>query len=110
MSGCSMLPSVDPVEVVRVEKRPPMYHPPLPQELQLLDIDWEVINPELMRQYLTDLENGEAPQNAYYALTGKDYENLSMNMAEFTRYIKDILAIVEYYRKFEEELEATEKD
>lgn len=105
-----MMPTVEQVEVVRVQKNPPMFHPPLPQQVELLDIDWEVINPELMQQYLIDLENGVAPQQAYYSLTGKDYENLSMNMAELKRYVTDLLAVVEYYRKYDEELEATESD
>lgn len=104
LGGCSLMPKpVSPVEVRTIQEVPPMYHPPLPMELQLVDIDWEVINPELMREYLAELDAGNAPPQAYYSLTGKDYENLSMNMAEFKRYLRDILSVVEYYREFGKE-------
>lgn len=108
LCSCSMLPTTEPVEVVRIEKKAPMFHPPLPVELQLTDIDFTVLTPDLMNQYLTDLENGDAPQTVYYALTGKEYENLSMNMAEFKRYLRDILALVEYYQQYDQEM--TEDD
>ena len=103
-SGCSMIPtSTKPIEVVRVEKAPPIFHPPLPRELGLVDVDWEILTPEIMEQYLQDLEEGNAPKQAYYALTTKEYENLSMNMAEFKRYIKNIIAINKYYRDLDKE-------
>ena len=80
-----------PVEVVTIAEPPPMYPPPLPLELQLVDIDWEILTPELMEEYLKQLEDGSAPPTAYYSLTSKDYENLSMNMAELKRYLREVL-------------------
>ena len=91
----------DPVEVIRIAEPPPMYHPPLPLEVQLVDIDWEILTPELMEEYLKQLEEGTAPATAYYSLTSKDYENLSMNMAELKRYLRDILNVVEYYKEYD---------
>lgn len=109
-ASCSMMPTATkPVEVVRVEERPPIFHPPLPRELGLVDVDWEILTPEIMEQYLKDLEEGNAPQQAYYALTTKEYENLSMNMAEFKRYLKNILAINKYYRDLDKD-DAEEDD
>lgn len=110
MTGCSMIPTqTKPVEVVTIAERPPMYHPPLPLELQLVDIDWEVMTPELMEQYLKDIEEGNAPRKAYYSLSSKDYENLSMNMAEITRYLKETLGIIEFYREYDKEEDEEEK-
>tara|TARA_Y100001972_G_C7652277_1_gene328058 strand:- start:1353 stop:1736 length:384 start_codon:yes stop_codon:yes gene_type:complete len=104
MSGCSMIPSqTKPVEVVTIAERMPMYHPPLPLEVQLVDVDWTVLTPELMEEYLQRIEAGEAPRSAYYALTTKEYENLSMNMAELKRYLKDTLHIIEFYREYDDE-------
>lgn len=112
-SGCSLLePRVKPVEVITVQKPAPVFHPPLPLELQLLAIEWKVLTPTLMEEYLALLKDGSAPPQAYYALTTKYYENLSMNMADQKRYLKDIIAIIKYYReinKNEEEEEETEK-
>ena len=39
LSGCSMMQPVKPVEVKTIAERPPMYHPPLPMEMQLTDIN-----------------------------------------------------------------------
>ena len=102
-SGCTLMrQAVKPIEVVNIEERPPMFHPPLPVEMQMVEFDWEVLTPEIMQEYLTLVEEGKAPRQAYYALTTKDYENISNNMAEIKRYTRDILAIVEYYRDLDE--------
>ena len=58
-----------------------------------------------MQEYLEDLADGNAPTNAYYGLSTKGYENLSSNMAEVKRYIRQVLNIVQYYRNLDEELE-----
>lgn len=107
--GCSSIPlSTKPVEVVTIAEPVPMYHPPLPMELQLVDIDWQVLTPELMKEYLSDLETGSAPPSAFYSLSSKEYENLSMNMAEIKRYLRDTLSIVEFYREYDKTEEEKE--
>ena len=109
-SGCSSIPlSTKPVEVVTIAEPVPMYHPPLPLELQLVDIDWQVLSPQILQEYLADLESGSAPPSAFYALSSKEYENLSMNMAEIKRYLRDTLSIVKYYRDYDKEDNAEEK-
>ena len=109
LSACSMFQfggsKTKPVEVVNIEERPPMFHPPLPMEMQMVNFDWEILTPDIMKEYLQLIEEGKAPKQAYYALTTKDYENISNNMAEIRRYTSDILAIVEYYRSLDDEEE-----
>jgi len=107
LSACSLFQfggaKTKPVEVINIEERPPMFHPPLPMEMQMVNFDWEILTPDIMREYLQLIEEGKAPKQAYYALTTKDYENISNNMAEIRRYTRDILAIVEYYRSLDDE-------
>ena len=109
VSGCSMLgsgrdiPEVQPVEVVTVVKKAPMYHPPLPNNIDPVPVEWTVLNAELMQEYLDDLNEGNAPTNVWYALTTKGYENLSTNMADVKRYLRQVLSIIKYYRKADEE-------
>tara|TARA_R100000306_G_scaffold50386_1_gene47447 strand:- start:2680 stop:2967 length:288 start_codon:yes stop_codon:yes gene_type:complete len=91
------------VEVVTIQKRPPMYHPPLPAEITGVPVEWKILTPTTMEEYLADLKEGEAPVTAWYSLTTKGYENLSTNMAEIKRYLRQVLSIVEYYRELEEE-------
>ena len=109
-SGCSILgssrdiPEVAPVEVVTVVEKAPVYHPPLPNEIVQVPVEWTVLNPELMQTYLDDLNEGNAPTNVWYALTTKGYENLSTNMAEVKRYLRQVLSILKYYRDLDEEV------
>ena len=111
MASCSLMqPQVKPVQVKTIAERPPIYHPPLPYPMSLSDVDWEVMTPERMEEYLKNLENGDAPKRAYYSLTSKEYENLSMDMAEITRYTKDILSIIKYYRSLDKEEDDTKKE
>ena len=115
VSGCSILgskrdiPQVKPVEVVTVVKKAPTYHPPLPNQIDPVPVEWTVLNAELMQEYLDDLNEGTAPTNVWYALTTKGYENLSINMAEVKRYLRQTLNILKYYRELDkEEPEANE--
>ncbi len=108
ISGCSIfgssrdIPEVKPVEVVTVVKKAPTYHPPLPNEIDPVPVEWTVLNPELMQDYLDDLNEGNAPTNVWYALTTKGYENLSTNMAEVKRYLRQVLSILKYYKELDE--------
>jgi len=114
VSGCSILgsgrdiPEVKPVEVVTVVKKAPMYHPPLPNNIESVPVEWTVLNPELMQAYLDDLNEGNAPTNVWYALTTKGYENLSINMAEVKRYLRQVISIVKYYKELDEEASENE--
>ena len=107
VSGCSILgssrdiPEVKPVEVVTVVKNAPTYHPPVPNQIDPVPVEWTVLTPELMQEYLDDLNEGNAPTNAWYALTTKGYENLSTNMAEVKRYLRQVLSILKYYRELD---------
>ena len=112
ISGCSILgsgreiPEVKPVEVVTGVKKAPTSHPPLPNQIEPVPVEWTVLNPELMQEYLDDLNEGNAPTNAWYALTTKGYENLSTNMAEVKRYLRQVLSILKYYREQNTQQEA----
>jgi hypothetical protein len=108
LSGCSTLgnmfsrpaavPVVAPVEIITITKPAPMYHPPLPEGLSPADIEWIVLNPSVMREYVENYDTGDAPAVAYYSLTSQAYENLSNNLADIRRYIRQTLNIVKYYR------------
>ena len=111
LSGCSMfgreyLPDVKAVEVVNVQKKAVVYHPPLPSKVRTKPVEWKVLTPAVMDEYLDDLEKGEAPTNVNYGVSPTGYENLSLNMAEIKRYIKQVLSIVNYYK----ELDSDEKE
>ena len=104
IAGCSWNapPPVQPVKVVKVEVPAPVFHPVLPDKITPTDVEWRVLTPALMKEYVDDLDEGEAPVNVWYAISTKGYENLSNNMAEVKRYIRQMLNIVEYYKNLNE--------
>ena len=104
LSGCSVLeppPQITPVEVVTIEKPAPVYPPPKPSAITTLPVEWTVLTPETMQEYLDDLAQGNAPTNAFYGVTTQGYENLSSNMADVIRYIRQLTSIVDYYQNLE---------
>ena len=102
LASCSTFQqAVKPVQVKTIAERSPIYHPPLPYPMSLTNVDWEVLTPTTMQEYLDSLSAGNAPPRALYSLSAREYENLSMDMAEITRYTKDILAIIKYYRELD---------
>ena len=66
------------------------------------------MTPELMEEYLEMFKKGDAPAIPYYSLTTQQYENLSSNVADITRYIENILSIIKYYRNLDEEKKLNE--
>ena len=109
-ASCSIMqPQVKPVQVKTIAERQPIYHPPLPYPMSLSNVDWEVMTPVTMQEYLENLESGNAPRRAFYSLSSQEYQNLSMDMAEITRWSKDILSIIKYYRSLDEEEDAEER-
>ena len=109
LTGCSLLTSqTKPVEVRTIAEPAPMYHPPMPMELQLRDIEWTILTPQIMDSLVKDIEDGSAIPTAYYALTSQGYQNLSENTAENKRYIRDVIAVVKYYRSLDDKDEEKE--
>ena len=106
LANCSILQSVKPVQVKTISERAPIYHPPLPYPMSLTEVDWQVMTPVTMQEYLENLESGNATERAFYTLSSQEYQNLSMTMSEVTRYTRDILSIIKYYR----ELNKVEED
>lgn len=79
----------DPVE-------PIVIHPPVPDQLQLREVKWTVFNRAKLEQLLADYPNQEI---VLFALSAKGYENLSLNMAEIIRYLKEQKGVIIYYRE-----------
>jgi len=104
LGACSLMgEKVKPVSVTTIAKKQPMYHPPLPMEVQMDPVDWEILTPDSMQLYLDNLKSGEAPRRAFYSLSSKEYEHLSMDMADITRYIIEVLGIIRFYRNYDKD-------
>lgn len=100
LSGCSVFwKKEQPVEFEKRIQPIPVFHPPLPEAITWQQVEWKVLTPETMEEYLNDYRAGEAPARVYYGLTPEGYRALSENVADIQRYISQTNSLLEYYRE-----------
>ena len=103
-SGCSVLPKVDftppePVKVITEEVKIDIYQPPLPQEIQLEDVKFFIINKDNYDQKVKEVEELLGGTFAVFALTPTGYEAMAYNLQALRRFIRPQKEIFLYYRK-----------
>lgn len=103
-SGCSVLPKVDftppePVKVITEEVKIDIYQPPLPQEIELEDVKFFIINKNNYDQKVKEVEELLGGTFAVFALTPTGYEAMAYNLQELRRYLRQQKEIILYYRK-----------
>lgn len=100
LSGCAG-PRIDaqPVVIKRQYETVPMFHPPSPEPVKMGQFRWKVLTPDIAEAWVEDAKKGDTPGQVWYAISPKNYEVLSNNIAELKRYIKQQQAIIDYYRK-----------
>ena len=67
-----------------------------PKPVQLIDTRIYVVNQETLEEFLAEFESVNGNQ-AFIALSIKDYENLALNVAELRRYIEQQKQVIIYY-------------
>ena len=83
---------------------------PRPQPVELSDVEWFVVTPENLEQFLADWEKNNT-QIVFIATSVPGYENLSVNLQELRRYVLQQQQLLIYYEKavdFTEERAAAE--
>jgi len=93
LSGCF---GTKPVDIKADPVQPVVIHPPIPDQLQMREVKWTVFNRAKIEKLLADYPNQEI---VLFALSAKGYENLSLNMAEVIRYLKEQKGVIIYYRE-----------
>lgn len=84
------------VNIKATPVKPTVIHPPIPSQLQMRGVKWTVFNREKIEKLLADYPDQEI---VLFALSAKGYENLSLNMAEVIRYLKEQKGVIIYYRE-----------
>jgi len=119
ISGCSWMPSLkwgkEPKEIIpeqkiiTVEKKVPLriYQPPLPQEIDLLNVNFFVITEENLEEQVKTIEKLLDGQFVVFALTPDGYEKMAENFQEVRRYVRQQKELILYYRKATTESEGT---
>jgi len=71
-----------------------------PEPVTMLPVNLNVVTPENMDEFITQLRNNQSTQNTVFVgITIRDYENLSLNLAELRRYIEQQQAVITFYRR-----------
>lgn len=105
ISGCGILGGSKPdpvqVETIKVVTKPVekyIYQPPQPPALKLENVKFFVITEENLEQKIQEIKKIMGDQFVVYAITPPAYENLSYNMQELRRYIRQQQEIIVYYK------------
>ena len=98
VSSCTSWPKFTQIEIqtVEVERNIPIQN--RPQQLNLSNITWYVVTKENFEEFKKRYEK-ENGMFLFYVISVKDYESLSLNMAEIKRYIEQQKQIIIYYEK-----------
>ena len=96
LSSCSSWPQLKQIEVktVEIERNVPIQN--RPRQLDLYCIKWYVVTEENFEEFKKRFtaENGGF---LFYAISIRDYETLTLNMADIKRYIEQQKNIIVYY-------------
>ena len=98
VSSCTSWPKFTQIEVqtVEVERNIPLQN--RPRQLNLSNITWYVVTKENFEEFKKRYEK-ENGMFLFYVISVRDYETLSLNMAEIKRYIEQQKQIIIYYEK-----------
>ena len=98
VSSCASWPKLTQIEVqtVEVERNIPLQN--RPRQLNLSNITWYVVTKENFEEFKKRYEK-ENGMFLFYVINVRDYETLSLNMAEIKRYIEQQKQIIIYYEK-----------
>lgn len=70
-----------------------------PAAVQMLPVTFRVVTRETIESYLNDLQRTQGNTPVFIAMTMRDYENMSLNLADMRRYIEQQQATIQYYRQ-----------
>lgn len=73
--------------------------PPPPAPVQMLPVTWRVATGVNIHSVVEQLSASQDNANPVFLVIGmRDYENMSINLAELRRYIQQQQALITYYR------------
>lgn len=94
ISGCTEKPPVDIDPIVQK----PIAIQPRPKPVSLNDVKFYVVTEENLDEFITEFKKKNL-QLVFVAMSVRDYENISLNVQELRRYIKQQKSIIVYYEE-----------
>lgn len=97
LAGCATTKTIDvsakPIELSIIQ-------PPNPEPVTMLPTKVRVVTASNIEAFVAEAKQEQATDNpVFVVITTKDYESLSLNIAELRRYIKQQQQIIAYYKK-----------
>ena len=99
LTGCSSIPGLVQVDAQPVE-RPPLVLP-VPDTITTKPVEWIVVTPDNVEEVFKDLQSSNT-NVVLFAVTDEGYENLSLNIAELMKLVKQQKAIIAAYKNYYE--------
>ena len=99
LTGCSSIPGLVQVDAQPVE-RPPLVLP-VPDTITTKPVEWIVVTPDNAEKVFKDLQSSNT-NVVLFAVTDEGYENLSLNIAELMKLVKQQKAIIAAYKNYYE--------
>jgi hypothetical protein len=96
-------------QIVTVTEKVPLriYQPPLPGEIDLLNVNFFVITEENYEEKKKEIEKILDGNFVVFALTPDGYEKMAENFQEVRRYVRQQKELIIYYREATTESEGT---
>ena len=91
----------EPITVITQQVATPIYHPVLPNEVQLENVQWLVITESNVEEQLEKVRQLQTNEAVVFAITPQGYENLAYNLQELRRYIRQLREIIVYYQSID---------
>src|SRR6056300_1367298 len=120
LTGCNLMPRLSwgPKEqqiiqpepqIVTVTEKVPLriYQPPLPAEIDLLNVNFFVITEENLQEQIKKIEKMLDGNFVVFALTPDGYVKMAENFQEVRRYVRQQKELIVYYREATTESEGT---
>ena len=96
-TGCSLLSKPEEVVVTQVVyKTPDIPLQRSPRPINMSDVKWYTVTTDNIDEFEKNFENDNGDL-VFFAISVPHYENLSLNLADIRRYIKQQQAVIIYY-------------
>ena len=95
--SCSLIPSLQQVEVVSKPIDRTFIQPVMPREIDLKEPYWYVVSEKNIDEFLARIEKDQG-NVVFFAMSVPDYELMAYNMQELKRYINELKQVVVYYK------------
>ncbi len=99
---------------IEISKKPidiQIAKPADPPAVKMIPVTFRVVTKETLDGFIADITKSQNDANpVFVAVSLKDYENMSLNLADLRRYVEQQREIIIYYKKVTDSIQPPTKD